>query len=87
MSVVYYGFLIHCKSEVCVGDITSYLPEDLLSGTQFSFGRNGKQDFFNSEAPGGRPGVQSNTSFIFGVLSKCSEGAYWISEQSGGMGR
>lgn len=42
VSGVFYSFLIHCKLDVCLWDITFYLPEYLLGGTQISFGRDGK---------------------------------------------
>lgn len=82
---VFDGFLIHCKLDISVWDITFDLPENLLSGNQYSFGRDGKQDFFNLEAPGSRTGVKSNASFTFGALSRYSEGAYWIIEQCRGV--
>lgn len=67
-------------------DITFDLPENLLSGTQGSFGRDGKQDFLNLEAPVGRTGIKSDASFTFGALSRYSEGAHWIIEQCRGVG-
>lgn len=64
----------------------SILPKYLLSGTLYSFGRDGIQDIFNVEALGVWIGVRSNASFIFGALRRCSEHVYWITDQCRDIG-
>ena len=50
--------------------LAGYSPQDHKE----SF-RDGKLDFFYLAAPGGRTQVKSNSSFIFGVLSRSLEDA------------
>lgn len=67
MSGVFYGFLIHYKLDVCVWDITSCLPEYLLSEPNMPLGEmeNRVSSMWKLLMAG--QGLQSNASLISDV--------------------
>jgi hypothetical protein len=77
VSGIFYGFLIHCKLDVHIWDVTFYLPEYLLNGSQyFFFGEMKNRTFLIWKLLMAGEGSNLMLLFSSGALSRCLESSY-----------